>query len=119
MDKRIGAYSFMAGIVIAIILGIFSKYIRGPVSTILISVLIVLGLLVGFLNVAGKETREFLLVATVLIVASSMGGASVTLNGVQYIGRYLVGIMNNIMAFVVPAVIVVGLKDIVRLAKTP
>ena len=41
-----------------------------------------------------------------------MGGASATLGGVQYIGAYLSGIFTQVLAFVVPATVVVALKDI-------
>ncbi len=119
MDNKVGAYAFTVGVVLAVILGLFSAYLGGQVSAILVSLLVLLGLIVGFLNIAGKETKEFLLVAIVLVIATSLGGATATLGGVQYIGGYLVGIFTNIMAFVVPAIIVVGLKDVLRLTKQP
>lgn len=109
MDKRVGNYSFIIGVIIAIVLGVFSL---GTATPWLASLLVVLGLIVGFLNVAGKETKEFLLVAVVLVIAASMGGASATLGGVRYIGQYLSGIFTQVLAFVVPATVIVALKDI-------
>jgi hypothetical protein len=109
MDKRVGNYSFIIGVIIAIVLGIVSL---GTVTPILASLLVVLGLVVGFLNVTGTETKEFLLVAGVLIIAASMGGASATLGGVQYVGQYLGGIFTQMLAFVIPATVVVAIKDI-------
>ena len=109
MDKRIGNYSFIIGVILAIVLGVVSL---GAIQPILASILVVLGLIVGFLNVTGKETKEFLLVAVVLIIAAAMGGASATLGGVQYIGAYLSGILTQVLAFVVPATVIVALKDI-------
>lgn len=114
MDKRVGNYSFIIGVIIAIVLGIISL---GAATAWLASLLVILGLIVGFLNVAGKETKEFLLVATVLIIAAGMGGASATLGGVQYIGQYLSGIFTQVLAFVVPATVVVALKDTWRLGQ--
>ena len=119
MDKKIGSYSFIGGVIIAVILGLFSAYITPEVSAILISVLVALGLIVGFINVAGKETKEFLIVAVVLVIATSMGQASATLGEIQFVGEYLVGVFANIMAFIVPAIVIVGLKDIVKLTKEP
>jgi len=58
-----------------------------------------------------------MLVATVLIIAAFAGGASDTLGGVQYIGQYLQGIFSSVLAFVVPATVVVGLKDIWNLGQ--
>ena len=110
MDKRVGNYSFIIGVIIAIVLGVSIPV--GTATPWLASLLVVLGLIVGFLNVTGKETREFLLVAVVLIIAASMGGASASLGGVQYVGQYLSGIFAQVLAFVVPATVVVALKDI-------
>ncbi len=116
MDKRVGNYSFIIGVIVAVVLGIVSL---GTARPILASLLVVLGLIVGFLNVTGKETKEFLLVAAVLIIATSMGGASATLGGVQYIGEYLSGIFTQVLAFVVPATVIVALKDIWALGQNP
>ncbi|MBU0628178.1 MAG: hypothetical protein KKC75_03240 [Nanoarchaeota archaeon] len=109
MDKRVGNYSFIIGVIIAIVLGVVSL---GTATPWLASLLVVLGLVVGFLNVVGKETKEFLLVTAVLIIAASMGGAGATLGGVTMIGQYLQGILAQVLAFVVPATVVVALKDI-------
>lgn len=114
MDKRVGNYSFIIGVIIAIVLGIVSL---GTATPWLASLLVVLGLIVGFLNVAGKETKEFLIVAAVLIVATGLGGAGATLAGVAIIGTYLQGIFTQVLAFVVPATVVVALKDIWKLGQ--
>lgn len=108
MDKRVGNYSFIIGVIIAIVLGIVSL---GAATPILASLLIVLGLIVGFLNVTGKETKEFLIAAGILIVTAGLGGAGATLSSVEVIGPYLQGIFTQVLAFVVPATIVVALKD--------
>jgi hypothetical protein len=115
MDKKVGAYSFIGGVVIAIVLGIFSKWIQGSVVEILVSVMVLLGLIVGFLNVAGKQSQEFLIVGVILALVSA--GGVTNLAKVMYIGNYLAAIFNYIMAFVIPAVIVAGLKDVVKLSK--
>ena len=114
MDKKIGHYSFIVGVILAIVLGLVSL---GTATPWLSSLLVVLGLIVGFMNVTGKETKEYLLVATVLIIAAGVGGASNTLGSVNVIGGYLSGIFVQILAFVVPATVVVALKDIWALGK--
>ena len=112
MEQKIGHYSFIGGVIIAVVLGLVPSATLGTAAVWLASLLVVLGLLVGFLNVTGKETKEFMMVATVLIIAAFAGGASDTLGGVQVIGEYLQGIFSSVLAFVVPATVVVGLKDI-------
>ncbi len=116
MEKKIGDYAFIIGVVVAIILGIASPALAGA-TTWLTSLLIVAGLAIGFLNVTGKETKEFLWVAVALVVTTFAGNASGTLASVQVLGPYLQGIFNSILAVVVPATIVVALKDIWGLAK--
>ena len=112
MEEKIGHYSFIGGVIIAVVLGLASSYLGAPAVVWLTSLLVVLGLVAGFLNVSGKETKEFMMVATVLIIAAFAGGASNILGGVQVIGPYLSGIFTQILAFVIPATVVVGLKDV-------
>jgi len=112
MEQKIGHYSFIGGVIVAVVLGLVPAATLGAASVWLASLLVILGLIVGFLNVTGKETKEFMLVAVVLIIAAFAGGASDKLGGVQVLGPYLAGIFSQILAFVVPATIVVGLKDI-------
>lgn len=114
MDKRVGNYSFIIGVIIAIVLGIVSL---GAMTVWLASLLVVLGLVVGLLNVTGKETKEFLIVAGVLIVTAGLGGAGATLSSVEFIGTYMQGIFTQVLAFVVPATVIVALKDIWRLGQ--
>jgi len=117
MEEKIGHYSFIGGVIVAVVLGLVPATALGGATPWLASLLVVLGLIVGFLNVTGKETKEFMLVATVLIIAAFAGGASETLGGVQYIGQYLQGIFSSMLAFIVPATVVVGLKDIWNLGQ--
>ena len=111
MKKKIGHYSFIVGVVLAILLGVASIYL-GALAPWLTSLLIVLGLIVGFINVGGKETKDFIMIALALVLVSYAGGVASTLTSVQYVGGYLTGILNAIMAFVVPATVVVCLKQI-------
>jgi hypothetical protein len=118
LDKKVGQYSFIVGIIVAVVLGLAIPALEGATPW-LVSLLILLGLIVGFLNVATKETQGFLIVGVVLVLLSYAGGAGATLGGVMYIGIYLQGIFQALLAFIIPAVVVVGLKDILRLAKNP
>lgn len=117
MEKQIGNYSFIIGVIIAVVLGLAAPML-GAATAWLWSLLVVLGLVVGFLNVSGKETKEFLLVAVSLVVVAFAGSAQIdSWSNVQLIGPYLKAIFDSILAFVVPATVVVGLKDVWELAK--
>jgi len=111
VEQKIGHYSFIGGVIIAVVLGLASSQL-GTATVWLTSLLILFGLIAGFLNVSGKETKEFMMVAVVLIIAAFAGDASQTLGEVQYIGAYLASIFTQILAFVVPATVVVGLKEV-------
>lgn len=116
MEKKIGEVSFVLGVVLAIVLGLIGSYL-GTLGPWLISILVVLGLVIGFVNVTGKQTKDFVWMAVALVLVAYVGGASGTLTTVLYIGEYLAGVFNAIMAFVVPATIVVALKEIYALAQ--
>ena len=120
MEKQIGKYSFIAGVVIAVLLGLAipalsaANAARGWLYTLLV----LLGLVVGFLNVSGKETKDFLMVTVALVIVAYAAGAQISSWGdVQFVGKYLTGIFGNIVAFVVPASVVVALKETWDLAK--
>jgi hypothetical protein len=107
---KIGSWAFIGGVLIALIVGIFGSG-NTPVAT---SVLILLGLIVGLLNVTGRETTPFLLASVSLVIVSKFGGD--VLVGIAKIGPTLQGVMSAIMTFVIPATIIVALKAIYALA---
>ena len=117
MEKQIGNYSFIIGVIIAVVLGLAAPKL-GTATPWLWSLLVVLGLVVGFLNVPGKETKEFLWVTVALVVVAFAGSAQIDKwSNVQLIGQYLSGMFNSILAFVIPASVVVALKEVWDLAK--
>ena len=117
MEKQIGNYSFIVGVIIAVVLGLTAPKL-GTATAWLWSLLVVLGLIVGFLNVSGKETKEFLWVTVALVVVAFAGSAQITSwSNVQFIGPYLKGIFDGLLAFIVPASVVVALKEVWELAR--
>ena len=117
MEKQIGNYSFIIGVIIAVVLGLAAPNLGGATAW-LWSLLIVLGLVVGFLNVSGKETKEFLWVTVALVVVAYAGSAQIEKWAtVEFIGQYLSDIFNSLLAFVIPASVVVALKDVWQLSK--
>ena len=118
MEKKIGDYSFIVGVILAIVLGLAAPQL-GKAQPWLWSLLVLLGLVIGFLNVSGKETKDFLMVSAVLVVVAYAGSAQINSWGnVEVVGPYLKGIFDSILAFVVPATVVVALKDVWMLAKS-
>ena len=117
MDKKIGNYSFTIGVVIAIVLGLATSQL-GYAAEWLWSALVVLGIIVGLLNVSTKETKDFVWMTVALVLVAYAGKDQIgSWNSIPLIGTYLKGILSNILAFVIPASIVAILKQVWSLAK--
>jgi len=100
--EKIGGWAFIIGLVIAILVGLFSS-----TSMVIVAVLVVLGLIVGFLNVTDKETVSFLIASIALMAAGSANLGVLWAN--------LSNVLSNISIFVAPAAIIVAFKAIYAL----
>jgi len=117
VDHRVGKYAFIFGVLIALVLGVASHYMGAYFAMWLSSLLVILGLIVGVLNVPVKEIKDFLLYVVVLVIAAGMGSASDTLASVGAIGVLLSGVFTQLLAFVVPAAIIVALKGVLSIVQ--
>ena len=107
--SSIGSWSFIIGLVIAVLVGLFTD-----ATGIIVTILIILGIIVGFLNVTEKEVQGFLLASVALLLA---GGAGNFLSDIPAIGNLLERSLNNLVILVAPATIIVAVKELVELAK--
>lgn len=105
---RVAHYAFFIGLLIAIVAGFFRSVV-GP--EVLVTTLVILGFLVGLFNLTAKETVPFLVAAIALMLAGI-----VNLGLIPGVGLILRSILSNIVVFVVPGAILVGLKTIWKLA---
>ncbi|MBI2580856.1 hypothetical protein HYV85_03530 [Candidatus Woesearchaeota archaeon] len=111
--QSIGSWAFLLGVFVAIIAGaLLPDKSTTPTVT---SFLVLLGTIVGLLNVTTKETNSFLLASVSLVLVTALGGSVVS--GVVSVGQYLGSMLDSILVFVVPATIVVALKSIFALAE--
>ena len=106
MDKGTGHWAFLIGVVLAVIAG-FVPQLQTPTVT---WVLVLLGLIVGLLNITAREVQEFLIAAVALIIAADAAGDIIAL------GLTMATILGNIVTFVFPAALLVALKTIWQLA---
>ena len=100
--EKIGRLAFYIGIVVSILLGWMDM---ANATTILV----ILGIVVGLLNVTTKEAHDFLLAALVLIsagVALSTG-----------FGEPIQSILQAFIAFTAAAAVVVALKEVYTIEK--
>ncbi len=105
MDKA-GKYAFIAGFAIAVFAGL------GFQATWVAWVLAALGVVVGFLNVTGRETRGFLIAAIALILSAS------AVQSLPFVGGVVTSIVANVVTFVSAAVLVVALKSVLEVTKS-
>ncbi len=117
MDKegKMGAWAFIIGVVIALILGL----LPASLQSIGVPVLVIMGLIVGFLNVTEKETSQYLMAAVAIMIALFTAGSAISaqLESLPTIGKYMIGLLGSINMFVFPATIVVALKAIYGISK--
>ena len=110
---KVGSWSFIAGIVIAILVGLVSG---GDMSSGTASLLGILGLIVGLLNIADEEVNLFLLAALVFLVsASAITAVTGVLPGT--IAGWLTGFFTALVVFTAPAAFVVSLVALYHIAK--
>jgi len=110
---------FLLGIIIAIIAGIFKIWIDPTVVT---SILVILGFIIGLLGAAGvgsidrSDTQIFLLAVVALIAAGGSGAAFCLTEAtcIPVIGTYLSDIVGYIAALVMPAAVIIALEAIWR-----
>ena len=113
-NASIGSWAFILGVLIAIIAGLAAGSLDITTQGYLGVVLVVLGLVVGLLNIGAKEVTDFLIAAIALV---AVGAAN--LGSIPMIGAYLASMVLFIAAFVAPAALVVALKAIYSIARAP
>ncbi len=123
MFKKLGSWLFLIGIVIAIVVGLLiggNWYADSDHYAAL--VLALLGFLVGVLSffavgtITKEEVPTFLIAALMLV---GIGTASTLLANIALIGDFLVGISTMIAAFIVPAAIILAIRAIWDIGKSP
>ena len=108
MNKEtIGRYAFIGGLVISVLVG--ALQITNPLVA---PVLVILGLIVGFLNVRGEEVQKFLLGTIALILVGT------ALKALPAIGPMATSIIEAFVSFVAGAALLVALKEVYTITKS-
>lgn len=105
----LGRWAFILGVVIAVLMG----FMTFSYSSL---ILVILGLIVGFLNVSGKETHNYL-VAVIAMLVIGFSGMQVfaTLNtGLYY---WIETVLTSFVTFVAASGIVVAVKAIIEIGE--
>ena len=99
-SMKIGSIALVAGLIIAVA-GAF-----GLSEPWFAWVLAVLGLVIGFLNVTGREANRFLLASIGLMLSASSVGA------LPYVGETVNAVLANIVTLLAPAVLITALQSL-------
>jgi len=121
-ENSVAAWTFLIGVVLAIVIGITTSTLV-PIPAIakyspwIYTILIVLGLMVGFMNVTGKDSQTFMIAGTVMVIVSRFGMESVSgsLIGIG-IGDAVVSTFSALLVLFAPATIIVALKTVFSIA---
>jgi hypothetical protein len=103
--KNLGKWAFLVGIVICVVAGLVVA------ANWMYWLLAVLGLVVGFLNITGEETKTFLLAAIGLMLSAT------SVMSIPMIGVAVTAVLANVVAFISAAVLVVALKALFEVAR--
>ena len=121
-ENSIGAWAFLIGVVLALLIGLSTTIFSIPTAvrynTQIYAVLVILGLVIGFIGVPGKDAQSFLWAGAVLVIVSRFGmdGVRGTLIGIG-VGDAVSSVFGAFLAMFVPATIVVALKTVFSIAK--
>lgn len=122
-SQKVGSYAFLIGVIIAILAGLV-PLVEMLMGTILVEgvapwialILVVLGLIIGFLNIHDKHVSDFL-IATIAVAMIGLVALNPAIMIVDPVVLVLNTIIGNIVTLVAPAALVVGLKQILSLSK--
>lgn len=112
MQQKIGSWAFILGVVLAIVIALLGSNVLGPAAAWVPMLFVILGVLVGILNVTDKEIHEFLLAVIALMVAGAVNWSVVPTIGVIF-----GSIFQNITALMAPAAVIVAIKTVWNLAR--
>jgi uncharacterized membrane protein len=106
MISVVGKWSFLAGLILSIVAGFFE-------IPFVLTILAVVGLVVGFLNITQKKSQQYLVAVIALLIIGSA-----TIQAFSALGA-LVGVytsmLTNMIAFVAASGIVVAIKEVLSI----
>jgi len=115
-ENLVGAYAFLVGVILAVVIGLFQS-VLSFIGNLLFAFLVILGFVVGLLNVADKDSNTFLLASVVLVIVSSLGNNTLLfISNISPILSYLSNVLSALLVLFVPATVIVALKTVFAIA---
>ena len=118
-SKNAGEYAYLLGLVVAVVAGIALTVgaLTGSTSAWIALLLVVIGIVVGLMNVSEKESMTFLIAAIALVLTGSAGVFSVLNTVISPLGTLLDSIVSNFALLAAPAAIITAVKLVHGMAK--
>jgi hypothetical protein len=117
-ENLIGAWAFFIGIIIAIIVGLVSNLTGKTIDPFTLTILVVLGLVVGYF-VAEENVQSFLLASVSVVLVCFAGLQGLVLRaaiGGLDISQVMTAILGSLLFLFIPASIIVAIKTVFSLA---
>jgi len=106
-----GARAFLAGVILALIVGVF---FGSKINPTISAILAILGIVVGYF-VSEEDSHTFLLASVSLVIVSYAGISGIVLDaairGIQ-IGKIVSSVLGTLLVLFVPATITVAIKTV-------
>ena len=111
-ENLLGAYAFLVGVVLAVGFGLFNESLESA-GGMFYSALVIIGLVVGFMNVGDKNSSIFLMASVSLVVVGALGMEPLKyIASNNYVVTSLRNVLGSLLVLFVPATIVVALKTV-------
>lgn len=107
MTLRVGFWAFIVALVLGVIGGI-----AAPDNGTITLILVLLGVIVGLLNISTKELLPFLVAAVALIVVGTAGFESLN-NLIGGLGTTLDDIVRDFAKFMAPAAVIGAIRTLI------
>lgn len=128
--EKVARWAFVAVVVIAIVMGLVVGYMANIATLNLYDsnvtnanayitlVLVILGIVVGFISLTTKEVTPFLVVAIALIVAGLSNIWLLLKNGtLDLLYYWATEILTYIVAFAAPAAVIIAVRSLLAMEK--
>jgi hypothetical protein len=130
--EKIARWAFAAVIIIAILMGLIVGLMANiatlhsadpnviDANAIVTLILLILGIVAGFISVTSKEVTPFLIAAIALVVvgASSVWSPLLMKSQLNLLYYWATEIVSFIAAFAAPAAVIIAIKSLIAIEKT-
>ena len=117
-DNIVSAWAFLIGIVLALVGGMLSA-LFGSLNPFLLGLLLVLGLVIGFIGVSPNDINKFMTSSVSLVIVSFAGSAGV--RNIEFLNWEICNIVSStlgaLLVLLVPATIVVAVRSLFSISQ--